>query len=161
LKLISTDPSANFDLSIMSLTLPLTQTQTQTLTLTLTGIELEADINRRWAKLDEKILKSAFDIESARRNALELGEPWADPYPHPNPENTPSPSTSPSPNTRSDLNINPNISTDHFPNPTPNGIEKKSELFSGFTVEKTLFLNLGEVAFLVIRLMLGLFMLIS
>lgn len=43
------------------------------------GMELEAEINKKWARLDVKVLKSAFDIEMAKRHALESGEAWKDP----------------------------------------------------------------------------------
>ena len=41
-------------------------------------MELEADISRRWARLDAKLLKTAFDTESARKCALDANMPWAD-----------------------------------------------------------------------------------
>jgi tetratricopeptide (TPR) repeat protein len=44
------------------------------------GSELEADIHRRWAVMDGKILKAAFDVEMAKRNTLVVGETWVDPF---------------------------------------------------------------------------------
>ena len=41
-------------------------------------MELEADISRRWARLDAKLLKTAFDTENARKCALDTNMPWAD-----------------------------------------------------------------------------------
>lgn len=45
------------------------------------AIELEADICRRWARLDSKILKMAFDADCARRAAMEADMPWAEAVP--------------------------------------------------------------------------------
>jgi len=44
------------------------------------GSELAADIHRRWAILDGKILKGAFDVEMAKRNTIAVGETWEDPF---------------------------------------------------------------------------------
>ena len=43
--------------------------------------ELGADISRRWARLDAKVLKQASDSEALRRAAVEDGVPWADGVP--------------------------------------------------------------------------------
>lgn len=42
-------------------------------------VELEAEINKKWAKLDVKIMRTAFDIQAAKKHALESGEHWEDP----------------------------------------------------------------------------------
>jgi len=42
------------------------------------AVELDADISRRWARLDAKVLKQASDSEAQRRVATEEGIPWAD-----------------------------------------------------------------------------------
>jgi KIF-1 binding protein C terminal len=40
--------------------------------------ELTADLNRRWARLDARILKEAFNIENTKRATLEAGLEWTD-----------------------------------------------------------------------------------
>jgi hypothetical protein len=42
-------------------------------------LEVEAEINKKWARLDVKVLKLAFEFQMAKRHALESGEVLEDP----------------------------------------------------------------------------------
>ena len=43
------------------------------------SVELQAEMNKKWAKLDVKIMRTAFDIQTAKKHAIESGEHWEDP----------------------------------------------------------------------------------
>ena len=43
------------------------------------SVELQAEINKKWSKLDVKIMRTAFDIQTSKKHAIESGEHWEDP----------------------------------------------------------------------------------
>ena len=130
-------------------------------------LELEAEMNKKWARLDVKVLKLAFEFQMAKRHALESGEVLEDPVVGENDddgEGLPSvPLAKVAVEPKSDLVLEDVGDTDgssavksppvsppvpvSLPVPVSSASSRlQSSIFSGCVVNETPFLRFGEVA---------------
>jgi KIF-1 binding protein C terminal len=123
-------------------------------------LELEAEMNKKWARLDVKVLKLAFEFQMAKRHALESGEVLEDPVVGENDddgEGLPSvPLAKVAVEPKSDLVLEDVGDTDgssavkappvSLPVPvSPASSRSQSSIFSGCVVNETPFLRFGDV----------------
>jgi KIF-1 binding protein C terminal len=127
-------------------------------------LELDAEINKKWARLDVKILKLAFEFQMAKRHAFESGEVLEDPAIGEDDEDgdcLPSvPLAKPAVGPTSDLVVEDVGDTDgnsaEKTPPVPQSVPAsalvsvsssslQSSIFSGCVVNETPFLRFGEV----------------
>jgi KIF-1 binding protein C terminal len=127
-------------------------------------LELEAEINKKWARLDVKVLKLAFEFQMAKRHAFESGEVLEDPIIEEDDEDgegLPSvPLAKPAVGPTSDLVVedvgDTNGDSTEKTAPVPPSVPAsalvsvsssslQSSIFSGCVVNETPFLRFGEV----------------
>jgi KIF-1 binding protein C terminal len=126
-------------------------------------LELEAEINKKWARLDVKVLKLAFEFQMAKRHAFESGEVLEDPIIEEDDdgEGLPSvPLAKPAVGPTSDLVVedvgDTNGDSTEKTAPVPPSVPAsalvsvsssslQSSIFSGCVVNETPFLRFGEV----------------